>query len=69
MDGAGADLDGTWTASGESHRRAVRAAAPGLGAASGVPKLYTLVSGPAARHSTLTLSLTPGLQAYDFTFG
>ncbi|MEV0072679.1 cytochrome c biogenesis protein CcdA [Amycolatopsis sp. NPDC050768] len=37
-------------------------------AASGVPKLYTLVSGPAARHSTLTLSLTPGLQAYDFTF-
>ncbi|WP_326834468.1 cytochrome c biogenesis protein DipZ [Amycolatopsis rhabdoformis] len=37
-------------------------------AASGVPKLYTLVSGPASRRSTLTLSLSPGLQAYDFTF-
>ncbi len=34
----------------------------------GVPKLYTLVSGP-SRRSTLTLTTSPGVQAYDFTFG
>ncbi|MFI5614802.1 cytochrome c biogenesis protein DipZ [Amycolatopsis sp. NPDC051903] len=36
--------------------------------ASGVPKLYTLLAGPVSRHSQVTLSFTPGLQAYDFTF-
>jgi cytochrome c biogenesis protein CcdA/thiol-disulfide isomerase/thioredoxin len=34
----------------------------------GVPKLYTLVSGPSQK-SLLNLSMSPGVQAYDFTFG
>jgi thiol-disulfide isomerase/thioredoxin len=36
---------------------------------SGVPKLYTLVSTAQTNHAVLTLSATPGVQAYDFTFG
>ncbi|MCU1684544.1 MAG: alkyl hydroperoxide reductase/Thiol specific antioxidant/Mal allergen [Amycolatopsis sp.] len=36
---------------------------------SGPPKFYTLVSGPTAQHAVLSLSATPGVQAYDFTFG
>lgn len=36
---------------------------------SGPPKLYTLVSGPASEHAVLDLTATPGVQAYDFTFG
>jgi cytochrome c biogenesis protein CcdA/thiol-disulfide isomerase/thioredoxin len=32
-------------------------------------RLYTLVSEPHARDATLDLSLTPGLEAYAFTFG
>ncbi|HEX4701649.1 MAG TPA: cytochrome c biogenesis protein DipZ [Pseudonocardiaceae bacterium] len=35
---------------------------------SGVPKLYTLATGAGAR-ALLTLSVTSGVQAYDFTFG
>jgi hypothetical protein len=35
----------------------------------GVPKLYTLFSGGALTDGQLTLSFTPGIQAYDFTFG
>jgi cytochrome c biogenesis protein CcdA/thiol-disulfide isomerase/thioredoxin len=35
----------------------------------GVPTLYRLVSLPAAASGTLDLHLTPGLRAYDFTFG
>jgi cytochrome c biogenesis protein CcdA/thiol-disulfide isomerase/thioredoxin len=35
----------------------------------GVPKLYTLVKGNADLPGILTLSATPGVQAYDFTFG
>ena len=38
-------------------------------AVSGVPKLYTLVKGSADVPAMLTLSATPGVQAYDFTFG
>jgi hypothetical protein len=34
-----------------------------------VPKLYTLVKGTADQPAILTLSATPGVQAYDFTFG
>ncbi|HKN96492.1 MAG TPA: cytochrome c biogenesis protein DipZ [Pseudonocardiaceae bacterium] len=34
----------------------------------GVPKLYTLVSGP-NRRALLNLAMSPGVQAYDFTFG
>lgn len=37
-------------------------------AVSGVPKLYTLVSGQGGR-ARLTLTASPGVQAYDFTFG
>jgi thiol-disulfide isomerase/thioredoxin len=36
---------------------------------SGVPRLYTLFSGSALQTGQLDLSFTPGLQAYDFTFG
>jgi cytochrome c biogenesis protein CcdA/thiol-disulfide isomerase/thioredoxin len=36
---------------------------------SGVPKLYTLVSGQSAARATLTLTAAPGIAAYDFTFG
>jgi thiol-disulfide isomerase/thioredoxin len=34
----------------------------------GVPKLYTLVSGP-GQQALLNLAMSPGVQAYDFTFG
>jgi cytochrome c biogenesis protein CcdA/thiol-disulfide isomerase/thioredoxin len=35
----------------------------------GVPKLYTLFSGSALQTGNLSLSFSPGVQAYDFTFG
>jgi cytochrome c biogenesis protein CcdA/thiol-disulfide isomerase/thioredoxin len=35
----------------------------------GVPKLYTLVGGANGDRATMTLSPSPGVQAYDFTFG
>jgi hypothetical protein len=35
----------------------------------GVPKLYTLASSASGSRATMTLSATPGVQAYDFTFG
>ena len=36
---------------------------------SGIPKLYTLVSGAGLQSGVLQLSASPGVQAYDFTFG
>jgi cytochrome c biogenesis protein CcdA/thiol-disulfide isomerase/thioredoxin len=36
---------------------------------SGIPKLYTLFSGTVLQTGTLTLTFSPGLEAYDFTFG
>jgi len=36
---------------------------------SGIPTLYTLYSGTDLRTGELTLSFSPGVQAYDFTFG
>ncbi|HEX3566419.1 MAG TPA: cytochrome c biogenesis protein DipZ [Acidimicrobiales bacterium] len=36
---------------------------------SGIPKLYTLYSGGSLQTGELTLSFSPGIQAYDFTFG
>jgi cytochrome c biogenesis protein CcdA/thiol-disulfide isomerase/thioredoxin len=36
---------------------------------SGVPRLYTLFSGSALQTGNLSLSFTPGVEAYDFTFG
>jgi cytochrome c biogenesis protein CcdA/thiol-disulfide isomerase/thioredoxin len=36
---------------------------------SGVPKLYTITKDPTDTRHTLTLSASPGVQAYDFTFG
>ena len=35
----------------------------------GIPKLYTLFSGSSLTNGGLTLSFSPGLQAFDFTFG
>ena len=35
----------------------------------GVPKLYTLFSSPSTRSGVLTLTVSPGVDAYDFTFG
>ncbi|HEX5405905.1 MAG TPA: cytochrome c biogenesis protein DipZ [Pseudonocardiaceae bacterium] len=34
-----------------------------------VPKLYTLVSSPNSQRGLLRLDMSPGVQAYDFTFG
>jgi cytochrome c biogenesis protein CcdA/thiol-disulfide isomerase/thioredoxin len=36
---------------------------------SGIPRLYTLVSGPSEQTGLLALTASPGLEAYDFTFG
>jgi len=38
-------------------------------AVAGPPKLYTLLSQPGNRRVTLGLTVSPGVQAYDFTFG
>jgi cytochrome c biogenesis protein CcdA/thiol-disulfide isomerase/thioredoxin len=35
----------------------------------GVPRLYTLLSGSSLQTGTLTLTMSPGVEAYDFTFG
>ena len=36
---------------------------------SGIPRLYTMVSGSSPTRGVLTLTFTPGIEAYDFTFG
>ncbi len=36
---------------------------------SGIPKLYTLFSGTVLQTGQLTLTVSPGVEAYDFTFG
>jgi cytochrome c biogenesis protein CcdA/thiol-disulfide isomerase/thioredoxin len=36
---------------------------------SGVPRLYTLFSGNALQTGQLNVSMSPGVEAYDFTFG
>jgi hypothetical protein len=36
---------------------------------SGIPKLYTLFSSGSVQSGLLTLRFSPGVQAYDFTFG
>ena len=38
-------------------------------AVTGVPRLYTLFHAGVLTDATLTLSASPGLQVYDFTFG
>lgn len=35
----------------------------------GVPRLYTLYQAGSATRGTLVLHASPGVQAYDFTFG
>jgi hypothetical protein len=35
----------------------------------GVPRLYTLVGPGSYRQALLSLAFSPGVQAYDFTFG
>jgi cytochrome c biogenesis protein CcdA/thiol-disulfide isomerase/thioredoxin len=53
---------GTVTASvGDAPARTVRV--------SGIPNLYTLVAGRTLTSGVLTLHLSPGLHAFDFTFG
>jgi hypothetical protein len=36
---------------------------------SGAPDIYALVSVPSPERGSLTVSLSPGLSAYSFTFG
>jgi hypothetical protein len=36
---------------------------------SGVPTLYTLFSGTELQSGLLTMTFSPGVKAYDFTFG
>ncbi len=36
---------------------------------SGIPRLYTLFSGSVLQNGQLTLTVSPGVEAYDFTFG
>jgi hypothetical protein len=36
---------------------------------SGVPTLYTILSGTKTQHGVLQLEVSPGVKAYDFTFG
>ena len=36
---------------------------------SGEPKLYQLVGSSSAQQARLSLEVSPGVQAYDFTFG
>lgn len=43
--------------------------APRTVTVSGVPGLYTLLSAPSVESGILDLSFTPGVKAYDFTFG
>jgi cytochrome c biogenesis protein CcdA/thiol-disulfide isomerase/thioredoxin len=38
-------------------------------AVSGIPNLYTLVHSPGYEDATLVLTVSPGVQVYDFTFG
>ncbi|HVA04041.1 MAG TPA: cytochrome c biogenesis protein DipZ [Acidimicrobiales bacterium] len=38
-------------------------------AVSGIPRLYTLVSSPTIETATLVINFSPGVDAYDFTFG
>jgi len=38
-------------------------------AVDGVPKLYTLLGNASGQRGLMTLTATPGVQAYDFTFG
>jgi hypothetical protein len=36
---------------------------------SGVPRLYTLLHATSSTTGTMVLKFTPGVQAFDFTFG
>jgi Thioredoxin like C-terminal domain len=36
---------------------------------SGAPDIYPVASAASARSGTVTIGLSPGLQAYSFTFG
>jgi hypothetical protein len=35
----------------------------------GIPKLYTLLSGTTLQNGLLSMTMSPGVEAYDFTFG
>ena len=36
---------------------------------SGAPDIYTVATGPSPQDAVVTIGLSPGLQAYSFTFG
>jgi thiol-disulfide isomerase/thioredoxin len=52
---------GTITVDALGHRRTI--------AISGYPRLYTMVSAPSEVNAIATLSVSPGVRCYDFTFG
>jgi len=47
----------------------IGSAPPQVVEVSGIPRLYTLVQAPRLESATLVLSFSPGVEAYDFTFG
>jgi thiol-disulfide isomerase/thioredoxin len=57
-------LGGTGTVTGSFDGRPL----PAL-QVSGVPTLYTILAAPAQQHGVLQLEVSPGVRAYDFTFG
>jgi cytochrome c biogenesis protein CcdA/thiol-disulfide isomerase/thioredoxin len=52
---------GTLTVTGDGTSKVIRVA--------GAPDIYTVASAASARDGTITIGLSPGLQAYSFTFG
>ena len=51
------------------HHRHQQRQAPSTVVVSGVPRLYTLFQASVDSEGILSMSFSPGLQAYDFTFG
>jgi hypothetical protein len=43
--------------------------APSTIQVSGVPRLYTLLHAQSSTSGTMVLKFSPGVQAFDFTFG
>ena len=61
---AGQDAEpgtGTLTVSGDGKSKVIRVA--------GAPDIYTVATEDPAKDGTVTIGLSPGLQAYSFTFG
>jgi thiol-disulfide isomerase/thioredoxin len=52
---------GTLTVTGDGMTKVIRV--------TGIPDIYTVATEPTARNGTVSIKLSPGLQAYSFTFG